>query len=258
MQSGNQIIANGTNITLTGADGLVLDGGGGAGDSFTALSAPSIPTTVQGVADTVVNGTAGSDNIRLAATANPGEAKVYLNNVVVGTFKPTGHMILAGLGGNDTITADGANIPAVIYGGDGNDTLTGGGATDLLFGGAGDDTITGAAGNDFLIGGDGKDRLVGSAGHDILVSGDVAAALDLAALAAIAQAWAASRSLADATVDDLLDETLGDGNSDTLTGGAGADLFIINTGDNITDFQFGKPKTNKDGDVVIKDGIVTA
>ncbi len=39
---------------------------------------------------------------------------------------------------------------------------------------------------------------------------------------------------------------------------AGADLFIINMGDIITDFQFGKPKTNKDGDVFIKDGVVTA
>ena len=50
---------------------------------------------------------------------------------------------------------------------------------------------------------------------------------------------------------------LGDGDSDQLTGGAGADLFIINSGDKITDFQFGKPKANKDGDVVIKDGVVT-
>src|SRR6185503_4302638 len=76
-------------------------------------------------------------------------------------------------------------------------------------------------------------------------------------LVAISQAWAASRSLSDATVDDFLDETLGDGNGDSLTGGTGADLFIINAGDTITDFQFGKPKANKDGDVVIKDGIVT-
>ena len=38
----------------------------------------------------------------------------------------------------------------------------------------------------------------------------------------------------------------------------GADLFIINTGDKITDFQFGKPNTNKDGDVVILNGVVTA
>ena len=64
------------------------------------------------------------------------------------------------------------------------------------------------------------------------------------------------RSEAEA-IDAALDETLGDADSDQLTGGAGADLFIINWGDKITDFQFGKPKTNKDGDVVIQDGVVT-
>lgn len=52
-------------------------------------------------------------------------------------------------------------------------------------------------------------------------------------------------------------ELLGDDDCDTLTGGAGADLFIINAGDDITDFKFGKPNKNKDGDVVIKDGQVT-
>ena len=51
-------------------------------------------------------------------------------------------------------------------------------------------------------------------------------------------------------------DMLGDEDSDRLTGAAGADLFIINTGDTITDFYFGKPKTNKDGDVVVKDGLI--
>ena len=43
----------------------------------------------------------------------------------------------------------------------------------------------------------------------------------------------------------------------TVTGGAGADLFIISTSDLITDFKFDKPQTNKDGDVVIRDGVIT-
>ena len=33
-------------------------------------------------------------------------------------------------------------------------------------------------------------------------------------------------------------------------------VFIISTGDKITDYVVGKAKTNKDGDVVIQDGIV--
>jgi len=164
-----------------------------------------------------------------------------------------------GRGGNDQIDLSGLSVRTFINGGNGNDVLTGGSSDDVIFGGAGDDTITGAAGNDFLIGGVGKDRLVGSAGNDILVAGDVDSTLDILALQAISQEWAASHSTNEAeSIDSALDETLGDGNSDLLTGGAGADLFIINWDDKITDFQFGKPKTNKDGDVVIKDGLVAA
>jgi Ca2+-binding RTX toxin-like protein len=113
--------------------------------------------------------------------------------------------------------------------------------------------------HDFLIGGTGKDRIVGSAGHDILVSGDVDSSLALASLRAIGREWAALHSVSEAeAIDAVLDETFGDANSDQLTGGSGADLFIINLGDVITDFQFDKPKTNKDGDVVIRDGVVIA
>ena len=32
---------------------------------------------------------------------------------------------------------------------------------------------------------------------------------------------------------------------------------MIKTDETIIDFQFSKPKTNKDGDVVIKDGVMT-
>jgi Ca2+-binding RTX toxin-like protein len=126
----------------------------------------------------------------------------------------------------------------------------------VIFGGAGDDLLTGAAGNDFLIGGSGKDRIVGSAGNDILVSGGVDCVFSLEDLREISHAWASSRSVEESSVDDLIDETLGDEDSDRLTGSSGADLFIINTGDIITDFRFGQPQTNKDGDVVIVDGVV--
>jgi Ca2+-binding RTX toxin-like protein len=113
-------------------------------------------------------------------------------------------------------------------------------------------TITG---NDFLIGDSGKDRIIGSAGNDILVAGAVPGDLDLITLRAISQAWSSSHTTSSEAVDDFIDEVIGDSNSDQLTGSAGADLFIINSGDTITDFQFVRPKTNKDGDVVIKDGV---
>jgi uncharacterized delta-60 repeat protein len=164
-----------------------------------------------------------------------------------------------GRGGNDQIDLSGLGVKCFIHGGQGNDGLTGGSGDDVVIGGGGADTITGGAGNDFLIGGDGADRIVGSAGHDILVAGDIGCALDLAALRAVSQAWEASRTVIAEAVDDFLDETVfTDDAVDQLTGSAGADLFIINTGDKITDFQFGKPNTNKDGDVVIRDGEVVS
>jgi Ca2+-binding RTX toxin-like protein len=125
----------------------------------------------------------------------------------------------------------------------------------VILGGAGNDTITGGAGNDLLVGGTGMDRLVGSAGNDVLVAGDIDCGMNLAALRAVVAAWTASHSASDGAVDDLLDESLADANADKLTGGSGADLFIINTGDSITDFHFGNPNANHDGDLVIRDGV---
>jgi len=37
-----------------------------------------------------------------------------------------------------------------------------------------------------------------------------------------------------------------------------ANRVRINLGDTITDFKFGKPNANKDGDVVIQDGLITS
>lgn len=51
---------------------------------------------------------------------------------------------------------------------------------------------------------------------------------------------------ADETVDHVLDETLVDTNFDQLTGGSGADWFIIGQGDKVTDFKI----QNKEGDLV--------
>jgi len=157
-----------------------------------------------------------------------------------------------GRAGHDQIDLVGLAIPSFVDAGAGNDIVSGGNAEDVIFGGMGDDTITGGAGNDFLIGGEGKDRIVGSAGHDILVAGDIDCGLDLAALRAISQAWADSHTAASLeTAEGPLDDSLVDGESDVLTGSAGADLFFTSENDKITDFQLNKPNTNKDGDVVV-------
>ena len=96
------------------------------------------------------------------------------------------------------------------YGLQGNDTITGGTGNDIFVGGRGDDILLGINGDDYLIGGSGNDALLGGAGNDILDGSGF---------------W-----------QDL----------DILTGGAGADTFVLGSqrvyyrGDgyaNITDFN---------------------
>lgn len=54
------------------------------------------------------------------------------------------------------------------YGLQGNDTITGNIGDDLLRGGRGDDSLIGINGDDYLVGGIGNDSLLGGAGNDIL------------------------------------------------------------------------------------------
>ncbi len=230
---------------------LVSDGHGGTATATVNLAISSYSGVSKTGGVLRIGGGAGSDVITVSG------ANIVVNGAQH-SLAGVSEVRIWGRGGNDRIDLSGLAIKALVDGGEGDDALTGGSADDIIFGGAGDDTITGAAGNDFLIGGLGKDRIVGSAGNDILVSGAVDCVFNMADLRSISQAWSSTHSSSNAMIDDFIDEVLGDSTSDQLTGSAGADLFIINTGDTITDFKFGKPKDNKDGDVVIRDGVVVS
>lgn len=98
---------------------------------------------------------------------------------------------------------------STIYGTTGDDTVYGASIAEVIYGDNGYDTIHGNDGNDTLYGGSGSDALFGGNGNDILNAGT--------------------------------------GYSDELTGGAGADTFVINrsTGSNqqtITDFNVSADK----------------
>jgi Ca2+-binding RTX toxin-like protein len=123
-----------------------------------------------------------------------------------------GDDILFGENGNDTLAGD-----------LGNDTLSGGNGKDTLSGGDGNDVLHGDGGNDSLEGGDGNDTLFGDVGRDVLTGGtdegttgvDGSGAFDPAQLIV----------------------------GDVLTGGAGADRFVYQSGDGvdrIADFDQGK------------------
>jgi Ca2+-binding RTX toxin-like protein len=119
--------------------------------------------------------------------------------------------IAYGYGGNDYLEGNPQND--TLYGGAGNDTLYG----DYSFGYLGirgNDYLSGRAGNDDLFGDSGNDTLIGGQGNDNLKGG-----LDN------------DRLYGGAGNDTLLGDSLipeyPSTSYDTLTGGAGADRFIL-------------------------------
>src|SRR5262249_33915227 len=120
----------------------------------------------------VVRGTPGNDDIRFIPGGTAGSVEVFLNNVSLGTFTPTGRLIAYAGAGNDEVQVAGSiALPAWLYGGAGNDRLKGGAGDDVLLGDGGDDLLVGGSGRDLLVGGTGADRIVGNADDDVLIAG---------------------------------------------------------------------------------------
>lgn len=258
--SGNDTISGlGGNDTLDGLAGSDMLNGGSANDSLTGGTGNDVfafAATGTANADTVVDFVSGTDKIQLDASvmgalgaagnftaddprfyAAPGamfnhdadDVIIYDTNTGAlryyaesGISRPSGDpQLIATLAGAPTLLA--TDIAVV---GQSDKHLVGTSGDDSLVGGDGNDTLEGLAGNDTLNGGadgNGRDSLVGGAGDDSL--------------------WGGYR--ADAFVggdgNDTLDglnhhfaET--DPDTETLDGGAGDDVFVIdNPGDVIID-----------------------
>jgi Ca2+-binding RTX toxin-like protein len=119
--------------------------------------------------DVIANGTSGNNtiNVRSVGTAIEVDrfgATVRVENGEIGFD----HVVVRGLGGDDTIDAGGVAaglVGIVLDGGDGNDTLHGGAGNDTLQGGNDDDIFLWHQG-------DGVDVADGGSGNDVLeVSG---------------------------------------------------------------------------------------
>lgn len=116
----------------------------------------------------VVTGTSGNDTIIVNRQGNSGAVQVKLNGNILGTFKPTGHIMVYALGGDDDVQVAGSiSQSAWLYGGAGHDRLKGGNGDDVLFGEAGNDLLTGGSDRDLLNGGAGEERIVGNSDDDI-------------------------------------------------------------------------------------------
>jgi Ca2+-binding RTX toxin-like protein len=208
-----------------------------------------------------VGGTTGDDKpIQVSPANGPGGGlTVRINGTVIGpsngqptVFHPTGRIVVYGQDGDDKIKVDaGITTSAWLYGGPGNDTLIGGTGADVLVGGSDDDMLEGGRGRDILLGGFGADELDGGRDDDFLIGDRYRQEHSEVALAAIRAEWTREDlSAADRRVHlrfggglngpYLIDFNTvgGDGLSDTLTGGDGADwFFMVQVLDLITDLK---------------------
>ncbi len=150
------------------------------GDGAEAAQPGSQSVTVTAVAvqgeDLIVGGTTGNDTIVLRPTDTNGDIAVTINGQSLGTYRPTGQIIVYAQAGDDNVQLQSTRIgrrtvsiavPAIVFGGDGNDTINAQGSTanNILVGGAGNDALTGGSGRDILIGGLGADVLHGGGGR---------------------------------------------------------------------------------------------
>src|SRR5205823_3089581 len=83
-------------------------------------------------ADLVVGGTTGGDHITLSAANSSGGVLVQIAGQNLGTFTPTGQIVVYAQAGDDVVdfatlkigkTTYAVSQPLLIFGGDGNDTL---------------------------------------------------------------------------------------------------------------------------------------
>jgi Ca2+-binding RTX toxin-like protein len=117
----------------------------------------------------------------------------------------------------------------IALGGAGADSISGGVGSDSLYGGTGNDALQGNLGEDSLAGGDGNDDLWGGTGNDTLIGG---AGDDT--ISGYNQGAAGTGGMSGTEGSDQMlggdgNDTLILGHGDTGTGGAGNDIFQIDT-----------------------------
>ncbi|MEM1393631.1 MAG: calcium-binding protein [Cyanobacteria bacterium P01_H01_bin.150] len=132
-----------------------------------------------------------------------------------------GHDKLFGRGGDDYLYGGYGNDK--LKGDKGDDYLNGGYGNDKLKGGKGDDYLNGGWGHDTLYGEHGHDNILGDIGNDKLVGGDGNDTLD---------GYGASYYVAFGGTSPRSNE------SDTLTGGHGADVFVLGSKDFTQDSKY--------------------
>jgi Ca2+-binding RTX toxin-like protein len=178
-----------------GADGDYLDGAGGADPrDTTKVSVGFMVPDQPGFAQLYAVGSGAADT--LTATYLPGAPAAVAFHLSAGSFDenpsaeagcevgasdatctlsaPLDSLLLAGMGGADTISATGfpATVTVVTLGGEGGDSLTGQPGDDVLVDGpdGGSDQLSALDGDDALLHNGGTDQRFGGAGNDLFLS----------------------------------------------------------------------------------------
>jgi Ca2+-binding RTX toxin-like protein len=210
---------------LYGGGGNDLLAGGSEGDAL--LGGTGRDTLDGGEGDDTISGAAVNDSNIDGVEDAQDEPNLLLGG--------NGNDIIAGSTAADTL--EGGNGADLLLGRDGHDALRGGEQADTLLGNDGDDVLNGGKGTDSLEGGAGNDTLAGGPGTDLLDGGDGIDTADYGGSTgpvSVSLALSTAQLVSLATgLDTLLqiENIIGSGFSDSLTGSAGNNTIIGGTGD---------------------------
>jgi Ca2+-binding RTX toxin-like protein len=136
--------------------------GSSAADDVTATYVPGAPDKV---------------TLQLASAAGfdqtpPGCEAPAPGSLACSLPAPLDAIVVAGVGGNDTLRANGfpSSVAVMLLGGTGSDSLLGGDSEDVLADGPGDDDSEALGGDDAILNNEGLDELHGGAGNDLFLN----------------------------------------------------------------------------------------
>lgn len=244
-----------------------------------------------------LTGSTGNDAVTATYSGSTNLVAFTRNGSPAGSFdlgEAPDSILLAGLQGNDTLTASGfpETTSIILLGGEGNDNLTGGETEDALVDGPGDDVADAGGGDDAVPNNSGEDDLHAGTGEDLFVSNAVcdgdsldggpdrdnanwanfsqAIAIDMAAQAAgeigpggkpqcpSPALLTGLIALEDTEGTSLGDVMVGDSGPNQLLGRPGPDSYFAAAGDDTILANSGTPTDDPDPVIDCGDGFDTA
>jgi Ca2+-binding RTX toxin-like protein len=244
-----------------------------------------------------LTGSNGSDVVTATYSSLTHLVTFTRNGSLAGSFdldEAPDSVLLAGLAGNDTLTASGfpETTSVIVLGGEGSDNLTGGDTEDALVDGPGNDIASAGGGDDAVPNNAGDDDLNAGTGEDLFVSDsicegdtldggpdrdnanwanfDFPIVIDMAArradsAAAGGQPECASTALfttleaiEDTEGTSLGDVMIGDSGPNQLLGRPGPDSYFAAAGDDTILANSGTPTDDPDPVIDCGDGFDTA